>query len=67
MHEHLRSHSTRRMSVGTWAAASWAISFYERHGFAPVAQARAPALLRTCWMLAERQIETSVVLANPPL
>jgi GNAT superfamily N-acetyltransferase len=65
--EHLRRGSTRRMLIGTWAAASWAISFYERHGFALVARERAAALLRTYWTIPERQIETSVVLASPPL
>jgi N-acetylglutamate synthase-like GNAT family acetyltransferase len=65
--DQLRRASTRRMLVGTWAAATWAISFYERHGFALVARERAAALLRTYWTIPERQIETSVVLANPPL
>jgi GNAT superfamily N-acetyltransferase len=65
--EHLRRGSTQRMLIGTWAAASWAISFYERHGFALVARERAAALLRTYWTIPERQIETSVVLASPPL
>ena len=62
--EHLRRHSTRRMLVGTWAAASWAISFYQRHGFELVAPARAAALLREYWTIPQRQIETSVVLIN---
>lgn len=65
--EHLHRRSKRRMLVGTWAAASWAISFYERHGFALVAPERAAELLRTYWTLPERQIATSVVLASPPL
>jgi len=65
--EHLRRRSMRRMLVGTWAAATWAITFYERHGFALVARERAAALFRTYWTIPERQIETSVVLANPPL
>ena len=30
---HLRQLSTRRILVGTWAAADWAIHFYQRHGF----------------------------------
>jgi len=62
--EHLRRHSTRRMLVGTWAAATWAISFYQRHGFELVAPARAAALLREYWTIPQRQIETSVVLIN---
>ena len=65
--EHLRRRATRRMLVGTWAAASWAISFYQRHGFELVAPPRASALLRSYWTIPERQIDTSVVLANPPL
>ncbi len=65
--EHLRRRATRRLLVGTWAAASWAISFYERHGFELVAAPRASALLRSYWTIPQRQIDTSVVLANPPL
>jgi len=65
--QHLLRSRTRRMLVGTWAAATWAITFYERHGFVLVAPERAAALLRACWTIPERQIETSVVLASPPL
>ncbi len=51
--------------VGTWAAAGWAIRFYERHGFSPIASvAEKDRLLRTYWSIPARQIETSVVLAN---
>lgn len=64
---HLRQLSTRRMLVGTWAAASWAIAFYQRHGFELVSREQKVALLTTYWTIPERQIETSVVLANPPL
>jgi GNAT superfamily N-acetyltransferase len=64
---HLRSLSKRRMLVGTWAAADWAISFYQRHGFELVSPERKTALLKTYWTVPDRQIETSVVLANPPL
>ena len=64
--EHLRRNSTRPMLVGTWAAAHWAIAFYERHGFVLAAPERAAALLRTYWTIPERQIETSVVVASTP-
>ncbi len=64
---HLALRSTRPMLVGTWAAADWAIRFYRGHGFAVVSPERKAALLRTYWNIPERQIETSVVLANPPL
>jgi GNAT superfamily N-acetyltransferase len=64
---HLRGQSKRRMLVGTWAAATWAIGFYQRHGFVLVAPAAKTTLLRTYWTITDRQNETSVVLANPPL
>jgi GNAT superfamily N-acetyltransferase len=65
--EHLRHLSDRPMLVGTWAAADWAINFYLRHGFEQVSPERKTALLKTYWTIPDRQIETSVVLANPPL
>ena len=49
------------------AAAEWAIGFYRRHGFVQVGPQEKARLLRTYWTIPERQIETSVVLANPPL
>ena len=64
---HLRRLSRRRMLVGTWAAADWAIRFYQRHGFVLVSPAAKATLLKTYWTIPNRQIETSVVLANPPL
>jgi GNAT superfamily N-acetyltransferase len=65
--EYLRSVSTRRMLVGTWAAAEWAIRFYSRHGFELVTREHKTALLNRYWTIPDRQVETSVVLANPPL
>jgi GNAT superfamily N-acetyltransferase len=65
--EHLSRSSTRRMLVGTWAAADWAIRFYRRQGFQLVSPDRTAELLKTYWNIPDRQIETSVVLANPPL
>jgi GNAT superfamily N-acetyltransferase len=65
--EHLRQMTTRRILVGTWAAADWAIAFYRRNGFEQVSPEMKTTLLQTYWTIPERQIETSVVLANPPL
>jgi len=64
--EHLLEVATRPMLVGTWAAAEWAIRFYERHGFEYVGKQRTADLLRAYWDIPERQIETSVVLAQAP-
>ena len=65
--EHFLRERTRRMLVGTWAAAEWAIRFYQRHGFDLVPPERTAALLDTYWSIPERQVETSVVLSAPPL
>lgn len=62
---HLLERATRPMLVGTWAAAEWAIRFYERHGFEYVGRERTAELLREYWDIPDRQIETSVVLAQP--
>jgi N-acetylglutamate synthase-like GNAT family acetyltransferase len=60
--EHLVRTTDRRVLVGTWAAAKWAIGFYRRNGFALVGPERTAELLRAYWSIPERQIETSVVL-----
>ncbi|MBB6096216.1 GNAT superfamily N-acetyltransferase [Povalibacter uvarum] len=64
---HLRERTERPVLVGTWAAATWAVRFYERHGFRLVPEDLKPLLLRTYWRIPERQIETSVVLTTPQL
>ena len=51
---------TKRLLVGTWKDAVWAIQFYQRHGFMLMPQK--DELLRKYWNVPERQIETSVVL-----
>jgi GNAT superfamily N-acetyltransferase len=50
--------------VGTWAAADWAIRFYERHGFRLVSPEEKDRLLTTYWRIPVRQRETSVVLVR---
>jgi GNAT superfamily N-acetyltransferase len=62
--EHLGRSTTRRMLVGTWAAAEWAIRFYRHHGFEQVSSECAALLLKAYWTVPDRQIETSVVLAS---
>jgi GNAT superfamily N-acetyltransferase len=64
--EHLLGRATRRLLVGTWAAAEWAIRFYERHGFELIPREQVPGLLRTYWDIPERQVETSVILKRCP-
>jgi hypothetical protein len=50
--------------IGTWAAAVWAVAFYEKHGFGKVTPAEKDRLLKKYWSIPDRQIETSVVLAD---
>ena len=64
---HVRGLSSRRMLVGTWADADWAIGFYRRHGFELASPKLTSQLLDRYWTIPDRQVETSVVLAHPPL
>ena len=61
---HVQSLSDKPVLIGTWAAASWAIAFYRRHGFTVLPEAQKDALLREYWSIPQRQLETSVVLAD---
>jgi hypothetical protein len=61
---HVQSLVDKPILIGTWAAASWAIDFYQRNGFTVVPSGVKDRLLRTYWSIPDRQIETSVVLAD---
>jgi GNAT superfamily N-acetyltransferase len=61
---HLRELASTPVLIGTWADAIWAIRFYERHGFRLVSPQEKKRLLKKYWTIPERQIETSVVLAD---
>lgn len=60
----LREQTARPLLIGTWADAAWAVRFYENHGFRLVPQEEKNRLLRKYWSIPERQIESSVVLAD---
>src|SRR4029453_655671 len=47
--ERLAGSARRRMLVGTWADAEWAIRFYERHGFQLLSRGGGAALLPRDW------------------
>jgi N-acetylglutamate synthase-like GNAT family acetyltransferase len=61
---HLRLLTEKPVLIGTWADAVWAIRFYEKHGFQMVSSTEKDRLLGQYWNVPERQIETSVVLAD---
>ena len=61
---HLRELADKPLLIGTWQAASWAIRFYEKHGFRLVGEDEKNRLLKKYWNIPARQVETSVVLAQ---
>ena len=61
---HLRELTHKPILIGTWADATWAIRFYQRHGFRVVTPDEKTRLLKHYWTIPDRQVETSVVLAD---
>ena len=62
---HLRKLTPGPVLIGTWSDAVWAIRFYEKHGFQLVRPQQIKRLIKQYWSIPERQIEASVVLADP--
>jgi N-acetylglutamate synthase-like GNAT family acetyltransferase len=61
---HVQGLVEKPVLIGTWASASWAIGFYQRNGFTVLPNNDKDRVLRKYWSIPERQIETSVVLAD---
>jgi N-acetylglutamate synthase-like GNAT family acetyltransferase len=61
---HLTHLTQKPVLIGTWAAAVWAIKFYQKHGFRLLSETEKNKLLIKYWNVPQRQVETSVVLAN---
>ena len=61
---HLETLTPKPILIGTWSAATWAIRFYEKNGYRLLARPEYERLIRTYWRIPDRQIETSVILAN---
>lgn len=61
---HLAARTNKPILIGTWKDAAWAISFYEKNGYTRVSEEEKNRLLRRFWNIPERQVETSVVLAD---
>ncbi len=62
---HLTSKAPIPVLIGTWKAARWAIRFYEKNGFGLIEGDEKDRLLKTYWHIPARQVETSVVMADP--
>jgi GNAT superfamily N-acetyltransferase len=61
---YLEAKTEKPILIGTWAAAAWAVAFYQKHGYRLLSTEEKNRLLRKFWTISERQVETSVVLAN---
>jgi GNAT superfamily N-acetyltransferase len=64
--EQLEKTTRKQILIGTWRDASWAVSFYEKHGYAMVSDEEKNRLLKKFWNIPPRQVETSVVLTKLP-
>jgi N-acetylglutamate synthase-like GNAT family acetyltransferase len=61
---HLEAMTEKPILIGTWADATWAIRFYQKNGYRLLSEAEKNALLKKYWSIPERQVQTSVVLAD---
>ncbi|MDZ7802257.1 MAG: GNAT family N-acetyltransferase [Trueperaceae bacterium] len=61
---HLLEGTTRPVLIGTWADATWAHRFYEKHGFRRVSPEQKNRALARYWSVPPRQAAASVVLAD---
>lgn len=61
---HLEGLADKPVLIGTWETATWAVSFYQKNGYTLLPEGQKNKLLQKYWSIPERQIETSVVLAD---
>jgi GNAT superfamily N-acetyltransferase len=61
---YLESRSVKPILIGTWTDATWAVRFYQKNGYRLLENDEKNRLLRKYWSIPERQVETSVVLAD---
>jgi len=61
---HFEKATEKPILIGTWADASWAISFYRKNGYQLVSPEEKTRLLKKHWTIPDRQVDTSVVLAD---
>ena len=62
---HLERMTDKPILIGTWADATRAIRFYQKNGYRLLSRSETEGLLKKYWKIPERQVATSVVLANP--
>jgi GNAT superfamily N-acetyltransferase len=62
---HLEGMTKKPILIGTWTDAVWAIDFYRKNGYRLLSRSETETLLKRYWKIPERQVATSVVLADP--
>jgi N-acetylglutamate synthase-like GNAT family acetyltransferase len=62
--KYLETMTQKPILIGTWSAAVWAVTFYEKNGYRLVSTEEKNRLLKKYWNIPERQIATSVVLTG---
>ena len=61
---YLEKMTDKPILVGTWADATWAIQFYQKNDYRLLSRQETEQLLKKYWKIPDRQVATSVVLAN---
>lgn len=61
---HFQELTRKRVLIGAWADAPWAIQFYEKYVFRLVPAEEKSQLLQRYWKIPARQVETSVLLSR---
>jgi N-acetylglutamate synthase-like GNAT family acetyltransferase len=61
---YLETTTEKPVLIGTWTAAVWAVTFYQKNGYRLLPTDEKNSLLKQYWTISPRQIETSVVLAD---
>ena len=61
---YLEKNTEKPILIGTWLAADWAIRFYEKNGYVRQSREETERLLKRYWKIPDRQVNTSIVLAD---
>ncbi|MBW1775347.1 MAG: GNAT family N-acetyltransferase [Deltaproteobacteria bacterium] len=61
---YLEGMADKPVLIGTWESATSAVSFYQKNGYTLLPKEQKNRLIQKYWSIPERQIETSVVLAD---
>jgi N-acetylglutamate synthase-like GNAT family acetyltransferase len=60
-----QSIATKKILIAAWRGATWAVAFYERHGFRKISSPLKGALHTHYWKMSGALTEASVILVQP--